>query len=80
MSLCRHAVIKGMAAVNSKFNFQLTQGYSAETSGGLLIMIPADKADGFVKEISEIDGHPAWIVGRVVEGELLASMLPAGLS
>eukprot|EP00045_Choanoeca_perplexa_P007552 m.69342 g.69342 ORF g.69342 m.69342 type:complete len:263 (-) comp14118_c1_seq2:270-1058(-) len=61
-------IIKGMPAVNSKFNFRLTQGYSAETSGGLLIMMPADKADGFVKEISEIDGHPAWIVGRVVAG------------
>jgi len=32
-------------------NFKLTEGYSAETSGGLMLMIPADKAGGFMHEL-----------------------------
>lgn len=53
--------------VDSLFTFfRLSKGYSSETSGGLLVILPADKADQFCTEIQEIDGKPAWIVGRVV--------------
>ena len=29
-------------------NFRLIEGYSAETSGGLLVCLPKDQADSFV--------------------------------
>ncbi|MFN3504562.1 MAG: AIR synthase-related protein [Allorhizobium sp.] len=48
--------------------FKLTQGSSAETSGGLLLCLPADRAEAFVRELQETDGHAAWVVGRVVPG------------
>lgn len=48
------------------FNFRLTIGYSAETSGGLLISLPADQVEGYMKELEELDGTKSWIVGRVV--------------
>ena len=37
-------ILHGMTDINSEvFNFKLTEGYSAETSGGLMIMVPPDK-------------------------------------
>jgi selenide,water dikinase len=60
-------LIAGTLVVNDKvFNFRLTLGYSAETSGGLLVSLPADQAEGFIQELEELDGTPAWIVGRAV--------------
>ena len=38
-------------------------------SGGLFICLPAENALGFCEEILEKDGYPAWVIGRVVEGE-----------
>ena len=40
--------------------FGLLQGYSAETSGGLLICIPKDAAPNFIKDIEQEEGLPAW--------------------
>ena len=69
-------VIKYMTAVADRFDFfRLKAGYSAETSGGLLICLPADKADAFIADILELDGEPAWIVGRVVDGDKTASIV-----
>eukprot|EP00927_Polykrikos_kofoidii_P077586 TRINITY_DN74518_c0_g1_i1.p1 TRINITY_DN74518_c0_g1~~TRINITY_DN74518_c0_g1_i1.p1 ORF type:complete len:307 (+),score=54.85 TRINITY_DN74518_c0_g1_i1:297-1217(+) len=48
--------------------FKLREGYSAETSGGLLFALPADQADAYCKEIEEVEGWPAWVIGRVEEG------------
>jgi len=48
-------------------SFNLMNGTAAETSGGLLIALPADTAELYCKEIEEIDKWPAWIVGKVVE-------------
>jgi selenide,water dikinase len=45
--------------------FQLMQGYSAETSGGLLMAISKEGAEGFTKELEDCD---AWIIGSVEEG------------
>uniref|UniRef100_A0A1I7YNK3 Selenide, water dikinase n=1 Tax=Steinernema glaseri TaxID=37863 RepID=A0A1I7YNK3_9BILA len=45
--------------------FNLFGGTSAETSGGLLVALPKDKAEQFIKDLQEIDGFPAWIIGRV---------------
>jgi len=47
--------------------FNLMKGFSSETSGGLLIAFPANKAADFCHELQEIDGWPSWIVGRVVK-------------
>jgi len=49
--------------------FKFWQGLSAETSGGLLVALPEEKAKAFITEIEQIDGIPAWIVGRVVPNE-----------
>lgn len=60
-------LIAGTKSVNDQvFNFRLTLGYSAETSGGLLVCLPPDQAEGFMKELEELDGTPSWIVGRAV--------------
>jgi len=62
-------IIKGMRAIDDVVNiFKLLAGTSAETSGGLLICLSSEiVAKEFCKEIEEIDGHPAWIIGAVVE-------------
>lgn len=57
-------------------DFKLRAGYSAETSGGLLVCLPPDVAVQFCKEIEEIDGFPAWIIGDVVEGDRTAMLNP----
>lgn len=67
MELHTLPLIAGTKAVNDAvFNFRLTDGYSAETSGGLLIALPADKAEGYQKELEELDGTKSWIIGKVV--------------
>jgi len=61
--------LRGSVGVNNEvFNFRLLTGYSAETSGGLMVCLPEDKAEAFRAEVEERDGCPAWIIGRVVEG------------
>lgn len=64
-------VIAGMNKVsaflkaNKILDFKLLDGYSAETSGGLLVMLPPQSADKFIKEIEQIDGWPAYKVGKI---------------
>eukprot|EP00742_Colponemidia_sp_Colp-10_P003224 GILJ01003433.1.p1 GENE.GILJ01003433.1~~GILJ01003433.1.p1 ORF type:complete len:291 (-),score=29.11 GILJ01003433.1:421-1293(-) len=63
-------IIKNMCLVNEKVrNFRLLLGLSAETSGGLLVSLPAANAEAFCRELEEEDGCPCWIVGRVIEGQ-----------
>ncbi|CAB3406668.1 unnamed protein product [Caenorhabditis bovis] len=52
---------------NGGEGFRLFQGRSAETSGGLLIAMSPENAQKYIKEIEELDGYPAWIIGKVVE-------------
>ena len=60
-------LIAGTKEVNDQvFNFRLTVGYSAETSGGLLVSLPPDQAEGYMNELEELDGTKSWIVGRAV--------------
>jgi selenide,water dikinase len=49
--------------------FRLLQGYSAETSGGILVAVSKEHAEAFIQELVEIDQKPAWIIGRVVKAE-----------
>jgi len=60
-------IIKKMREVDEKVKiWKLLQGFSAETSGGLLIALPESEAQKFCEEIYELDKRPAWIIGRVV--------------
>ena len=34
-----------------------------------MVLLPSDRAEDFCREMEEIDGVPAWIVGRVESGE-----------
>lgn len=46
-------------------DFRLLKGYSAETSGGLMICMPEEDAVAYCKELEELDGETAWIIGTV---------------
>jgi len=59
-------IIRSMKEVDEKVSFSLMKGLSSETSGGLFVCLPADKAEAFCKELETIDHSPAWIIGRVV--------------
>jgi selenide,water dikinase len=48
------------------FDFRLMRGYSAETSGGLMICMPEEDAISYMRELEGLDGEPSWIIGRVV--------------
>ncbi|XP_022107251.1 selenide, water dikinase-like isoform X2 [Acanthaster planci] len=54
--------------------FKLLQGYSAETSGGLLIAFPREQAAAFCKEMERL-GKTAWIIGIVEEGNRTARII-----
>lgn len=61
-------IIKGMKALDEKVQlFKLMEGYSAETSGGLLVAMPEEDAVKFIADIKDMDGKDAWIIGRVLE-------------
>jgi len=64
-------IIKGMVGIaNTMGNmFQLLQGYSAETSGGLLMAISPANAKELLQELLLIEGKDAWIIGDVKEGK-----------
>lgn len=47
-------------------DFRLIKGYSAETSGGLMICMPEDDAVAYCKELNELDGESSWIIGKVI--------------
>lgn len=55
--------------------FQLLQGYSAETSGGLLIAFPREQAAAFCREMEKTTGHTAWIIGIVDRGQRTAQII-----
>jgi len=70
-------VIAKMAAVARACGnmFQLLQGNSAETSGGLLICLPREQAAAFRKDVEKQEGYPAWIVGIVEKGQRTARII-----
>lgn len=59
-------LIDKMREVNDGvLNFKLTQGYSAETSGGLFVMLDPTRVEGFIREHKELYGQDVWVVGDV---------------
>uniref|UniRef100_A0AAN0IPW5 Selenide, water dikinase n=2 Tax=Amphimedon queenslandica TaxID=400682 RepID=A0AAN0IPW5_AMPQE len=71
-----HMDVVASKAADNGLNFKLREGFSAETSGGLVVILSKDKAELFCKEIEEIDKVPAWIIGDVVPGSREASISP----
>lgn len=57
----------------------LFQGVSAETSGGLLMMLKADKAVQLIEELKQLEGREAWIVGEVVAADERKAVLEEGI-
>ncbi|CAL8132507.1 unnamed protein product [Orchesella dallaii] len=55
--------------------FQLFQGFSAETSGGLLISLARDQAPHFCKDLEKTEGYQAWIIGSVEKGNRTARII-----
>ena len=62
-------ILAGMARLSAAApGFRLLQGYSAETSGGLMICLSPEDAHAYIAEIQQLEGEPAWIIGKVTEG------------
>ena len=62
-------VFKGLKKYeNLVRNFKLFEGFAAETSGGLLIVMNKERAQEFITALEVLNHQQAWIVGRVVEG------------
>nr|CAD7607689.1 unnamed protein product [Timema genevievae] len=55
--------------------FQLLQGHSAETSGGLLICLPREQAAAYCKDIEKQEAYQAWIIGIVEKGSRTARII-----
>lgn len=70
-------VIAKMAAVAKACGnmFQLMQGLSAETSGGMLICLPREQAAAYCKDIEKTEGYQAWIIGIVEKGNRTARII-----
>ena len=49
-------------------DFKLTQGYSAETSGGLFVIVPQKQVQNFTSELKNEFDQDSWIVGSVTPG------------
>lgn len=79
MELHTLPILAKMAAVETKRHcmFRLMEGYSAETSGGLMVCLPPENAQAFCDELERLDGQPAWTVGRVVGGDRTARIVDA---
>jgi len=45
--------------------------FDPQTSGGLLLSVPAEKLEAFLARAQEV-GQPLWVVGEVVEGDRIA--------
>ncbi|OON17296.1 selenide, water dikinase, partial [Opisthorchis viverrini] len=55
--------------------FKLTVGLCPETSGGLLVILPAAAATQYCEELKELEGSPAWVVGEVVQSDTKKAFL-----
>lgn len=73
----RLPILKNMVAVykNCGINFKLLDGFSAETSGGLLISMKPDVAQDYINELKSLDGTPSWIIGDVITGDRTAKIV-----
>jgi selenide,water dikinase len=74
-------VWRGMAEADAVWApFKLLKGLAPETSGGLLVALPRDRAQAYIAELAAADGLAAWIVGDVVPGAQVCPPLPSLLT
>jgi len=67
-------IIRSMKQVDQEIKiFNLIDGKSSETSGGLLICLSPENAQQFCEEIESIEHIPSWIVGKVVPRDQTAN-------
>ena len=66
-----------MSTISTTCNdtFGLLRGTSAETSGGLLVVLPHENAAAFCKDIQIQEGYQAWIIGVVEKGDRTAKIV-----
>lgn len=55
--------------------FKLKEGFSAETSGGLLVTINAADVNDFLKYYKQNVGYEPWVVGDVIAGNRTAEIV-----
>jgi selenide,water dikinase len=53
-------------------DFKLMEGYSAETSGGLLLILPPENVEAFLKKFKETSQF-GWHIGEVVRGDIVSN-------
>lgn len=72
-------IIAGIAEADEALGgmFQLKKGYSAETSGGLLLAISPDVADNYINDLKLANGHDVWKIGHVTSGSRTAEISPS---
>jgi len=70
-------IIAKMTTISRTCNntFGLLEGLSAETSGGLLVILPREQAAAYCKEILALEGYQAWIIGVVEKGDRTAKII-----
>jgi len=70
-------IIAHMSSISQScgINFGLLQGTSAETSGGLFIVLPREQAAAYCKELQAEEGYQAWIIGVVEKGNRTAHIV-----
>jgi selenide,water dikinase len=70
-------IIAKMATISKACGnaFGLLQGTSAETSGGLLVVLPREQAAAYCKDIQAQEGYQAWIIGVVEKGGRTAKII-----
>ncbi len=70
-------IIANMAKISITCNgaFGLLRGTSAETSGGLLVVLSRENAVAFCKDIQAQEGYQAWIIGVVEKGDRTAKII-----
>jgi len=70
-------VIRGLAKLERDItvDYKLTRGLSAETSGGLLIILPPENLEIFRAFMENVGEGEFWIVGGVKEGSRVARVV-----
>ncbi len=71
-------VIAGTLELASFYGHRLASGHGAETAGGMLVCVPADRAEQFTKQLGT-EGLPCWTVGRVLASDSPRAYLAEGV-
>jgi len=63
-------IIQKIKTVADRFPFfRFNEGFSAETSGGLLVVLPEQDAGPFCRELEQLENEPAFIIGTVLRSQ-----------